>query len=134
MASDKKDKVQGYADVLMVDDPPQILHYDSPGGNAFLQITWEDGTRVRISTNIGEMIGGAALGLRRRQEDLGRRVPGMNDGRAMVVLNAVIAAWMQLEEGPRSIRDVQRWLTERMKPAIDDARVLLGLPTEKPRD
>lgn len=134
MASEESDRVQGMARVTMVDDAPQIHHYQSQGDHAFLMVTFENGVRVRISTNLAEMIGGAGSGLRQHQEDIGRREPSMPDERLAVALNGVIAAWVQLEEGDRSIRAVSGWLNARMLPAINNARKVLGLPIPREKD
>ena len=42
----------------------------------------------------------------------------------------VIKAWESLSEGSYGIKTIQRWILYDMKPAIDNLRIALGLPTE----
>lgn len=40
-------------------------------------------------------------------------------------LEQVVKAWEATKPGNTSVREIQRWLIEDMKPAIDDARKVL---------
>lgn len=61
--------VQTLCDVLIIDDPRLIQLEDSPLGKPYLRLKFEDGTRINITTNLAEMIGGVGAGLRKRLED-----------------------------------------------------------------
>lgn len=41
-------------------------------------------------------------------------------------LNRVVNAWEELETGHHSPRTVERWMAESLKPAMDNARHVLG--------
>lgn len=43
-------------------------------------------------------------------------------------LAGVVSAWETLSGGHHSVRAVQKWLVEQMKPAIDNARLALSAP------
>lgn len=51
--------VNGMASVIVAEDAKE----------PYLRITLEDGREVEMSTNLAEMIGGAAAGLRQRTEE-----------------------------------------------------------------
>jgi hypothetical protein len=57
-------KIWKSAKIKIESDPP-----DPETGKPYMRITFGDGDVVCISTNIGEMIGGAASGARLRWED-----------------------------------------------------------------
>lgn len=61
------------ANITLVDSPDEIAKTDAPLGKPFLrlQIVDTEGRRIhlQITTNLGEMIGGASTGLRLRHED-----------------------------------------------------------------
>lgn len=61
--------VHAICDVLVVSDLQIIENEQSPAGKPFLRLTFEDGTKIDISTNLAEMIGGVGTGLRKRGED-----------------------------------------------------------------
>ena len=55
--------------IQLVDDPAAIAAAGSPHGKPFLRLIAPDGTALEVTTNIAEMIGGAAKGLRERYEE-----------------------------------------------------------------
>lgn len=59
--------VQTLCEVLVVADPE--ARKGSPDNKSFLRLTFENGVTVDITTNLGEMIGGASIGVRKRRED-----------------------------------------------------------------
>jgi hypothetical protein len=68
--------VQSACEVEMVQEDEPMRH--SPAGKSFLRLKFNGGREnggltLAITTNLGEMIGGAAAGLRKRREDLLRR-------------------------------------------------------------
>lgn len=42
------------------------------------------------------------------------------------LLKALVAAWEALPGGYQPRKEIERWLAESMKPAIDNARMYLG--------
>lgn len=47
-------------------------------------------------------------------------------------LRKCVRAWEALPQGNHSPRTVEAWMRDFLKPAIDNARELLGEPTEPP--
>jgi macrodomain Ter protein organizer (MatP/YcbG family) len=47
-------------------------------------------------------------------------------------LRNVVRAWEALPRGNHTPAEVEGWMHRHMKPAIDRARRLLGMPTESP--
>lgn len=66
-------KVISNLTVELIDDPNEIRACESPKDKPFVRLTFPDGSVFNITTNIGEMLGGAAKGLRLRWEDAQRR-------------------------------------------------------------
>lgn len=66
-----KKEVHGLATVTMITDRPELeaARVVKP----FLNIQFPDGTTVRITTNLAEMIGGAGASLRQRHEEMIRK-------------------------------------------------------------
>lgn len=63
------DHVHGVVDVVLIRDPEVIAKTsDSPKNKPYMRLTFPDGKSYAITTNIGEMIGGAAKGLREWHE------------------------------------------------------------------
>jgi hypothetical protein len=58
----------GAAGVDVIDDPAEIAAQQSPQGKPFLRITLGEET-FDITTNLAEMIGGVAAGVRKRWEE-----------------------------------------------------------------
>jgi hypothetical protein len=56
------DKIYGVAEADLNEVDPQT-------GRNIVKLTFPDKTVIRITTNLGELIGGVSTGLRLRQED-----------------------------------------------------------------
>lgn len=74
-------KVNSTVDLRLVKEPDEIANSDSPKGKPFIVITFPDGTKQAITTNIAEMIGGAGAGMRKAREELeqAQRIPQPGD-------------------------------------------------------
>lgn len=59
--------VQAVCDVLVIENPEELAL--SPAGKPFLRLSFPNGIKVDITTNLAEMIGGCGAGLRLRLED-----------------------------------------------------------------
>lgn len=66
-------RVQGIAEVTVVGAPADLAAAGEV--KPFLRVRFENGVIVEMSTNLAEMIGGAAAGVRKRQEDLAAARP-----------------------------------------------------------
>jgi hypothetical protein len=59
-------RVNGLADVSVVEFDEEIRRHQSPAGKAFLRVIFEDGTEVLVTLTLAEMIGGVAAGTAKR--------------------------------------------------------------------
>ena len=59
--------VHAMCTLKIVDSGPELEA--APLGKSFLKLIFPDGAEYCITTNLGEMIGGAATGARKRRED-----------------------------------------------------------------
>lgn len=62
-------KVAGIVDLNIVTDDVEITRAESPAGKPFIKLLIPGVEPILLSTNICEMIGGAAAGARKRWED-----------------------------------------------------------------
>ena len=64
------------------------------------------------------------------QEGMVLDAPAREGGGEWEALQAVVSAWEATKAGDTTVPEIQRWLIEDMKPAIDAARRILASPAE----